>query len=161
LAALALGACSSASAPRPPGPAQVLLIRSANRVCSNFNARIEALAPPAGNAQVLSFDATLQGLRESELSQLRALASTPGAPRAYKAFVANLGSLDKLYGELIEEAKSGQQQQVPASVTERGRTLAGAIAGDEAALALRSCAANPAAGTHTSSSSGTSSAPSP
>lgn len=159
--ALALGGCSSASEPRPPGPEQVLLITSANRVCSDFDARVQALAAPVGNAQVLSFVTRLQGLRERELSQLHALAGTPGTPRLYTAFVANLGALDELYGELLKQARAGSHEQVPAAVAERGRTLASAIAGEEATLALSSCAKNPAAGTRTSSSSGTSSAPSP
>ena len=157
---LALGGCSSASEPRPPGPAQVLLIAGADSVCADFDARVQALAAPLHSAQVLSFDATLQRLREQELTQLRTLTSTPGTPSAYTTFVADLGALDKLYGELTENAKAGHRQ-VPASVTKRGRALSGAIASDEKALALSSCAKNPAAGTRTSSSRGATSSPTP
>jgi hypothetical protein len=147
--AAALAGCGGAS--NPASPSQARFVPHANRVCADFNARVEVLPPPVGYRQVLSLAERLQALRESELSKLRAL--TTAQPSGYAAFLSDLTALDTLYATLLDHAKTGLQ--VPSkSVIEQGGRLAARLAKDETSLGLTDCARNPSNSTHTSSGSG-------
>ncbi len=137
----------------PANSSSAAFARRANSVCADFNSRVESLPPPRGAAQLRSFLVRLQALRDSELSGLRAVASTPGRPSRYRAFLSDLAAQNRFDRRLLGDVESGQGA-LSRAAREGGERLSAKLAKDEAMLELRVCAENPSESTHKSSGSG-------
>jgi hypothetical protein len=123
-------------------PSKDGFVAAAGEICADFNTRFAASPRSAGRGIEASRLERQHALRESELSQLRALTSAPGQRRAYAALLADLSGESKLSGVLVDVLKThGYQGYLKfQSATEQGPRLAVKTRRDAAALRLNKCA---------------------